>query len=116
MCWDAKKRGHAGGYYYRSFREAGRVRKVYVGRGPQAEEAARQVEQRRQARQAEREARLQEQTRLAGAEQRLHDLRTLADALVRATLHAAGFHRHHGTWRKRRHARDGHTHEGDQHT
>src|SRR3712207_5762858 len=105
MSWDQK--GKYGPYYYRTLREGRTVRKLYLGKGKQAEAAARDVEQRRQARQAAREAWHQEQARLAGAEQQLHDLRALAQVLVRAFLDGAGYHEHRGEYRRRRHARDG---------
>jgi hypothetical protein len=54
MSWNA--RGQHGPYFYHSFRVDGRVHKIYVGRGQQAEELARQIEQCKQGRQAQREA------------------------------------------------------------
>lgn len=38
--WDRKQKGPGTGYYYRSVRDGDRVRKVYLGRGPAAHEAA----------------------------------------------------------------------------
>jgi hypothetical protein len=110
MGWDAKG-GHSR-YYYRSIREGDRVRKVYVGRGQQAENLARQVEQRRQERQAQREARHREFAEVASAEEKLRELHDLADLLMRAVLLGTGLHEHRGLWRRRRYGRDGHQDPG----
>jgi hypothetical protein len=104
MSWDRK--GPCGPYYYRSTRQGDKVRKVYLGRGPRAEAAARRVEARRQARQAERAACRRDVAKVAAAEQALVDLTALARHLVRAALVAAGFHERRGQWRKKRNGRD----------
>lgn len=106
MSWDTK--GKSGPYYYRSVREGGRVRKIYVGRGPRADEAAREVEQRRQAHQAGLEARHREQARTAVAEARLNELQTQLNLLIQAVLLVAGFYKHHGQWRRRQQVREDH--------
>jgi hypothetical protein len=103
MAWSRKQRGPESGYYYRSRRVGRRVIKLYVGRGPDAELAARRDERERQGRRAEREAFLDEQVRLAAADVAFGDARALVDLLVRATLITSGFHLHHGSeWRRRR--------------
>lgn len=100
MAWE-QRRGHW--YYFRSVRTGDGSRKVYVGRGAAAQEAARQVEQDRIARLAQREAIRVEQLRYALADSSLRDLRTMLQTLVRATLIALGYHCHHrGEWRRRR--------------
>ena len=99
MGWDKKG---ARAYYYRTVREGGKVRKVYVGQGRQAEELAREVEHRRLERQAEREARQRDQAQVLLAEQMLAELRALTEVLVRLTMDAAGYHQHKGQWRRRR--------------
>lgn len=104
MSWDA--RGRHGLYFYRSVRVDGRVRKVYVGRGRQAEEMAREVEQRKQERQARRDAVQQEVERVAVAEQKLQELQDMADLLMRAVLTGMGLREHRGQWRRRRYGRD----------
>src|SRR5262245_17440539 len=110
MSWD-KKRGH-GPYFYRAVRLDGKVRKLYVGRGEEAERQARQVEQRQQQLLAQREARQQELARIAAAEDRLRDLLALTDVLVRGVFLAAGFHQHKSQWRRKRHGRDSHNQRG----
>jgi hypothetical protein len=102
MAWHEKQRGPKGGYYYRSKRVNGRSVKVYVGRGPDAELAARLDERERQDRRTEREVQLAEQVRLAAADLALQEARVLADLLVRATLILRGYHLHRDEWRRRR--------------
>lgn len=107
MGWDAKGKG-GNRYYYRSERRPGRPHpvKVYLGKGSQAEDAARQLEERHLARQArreaDREAVLSEVTRVAVADAALQEVRNLVQHLVRAALHEAGYHEHRGEWRRRR--------------
>lgn len=43
MSWDKNQHGHKDGYDYRSIRVGDRVRKVYPGRGQQADIAVRQT-------------------------------------------------------------------------
>jgi hypothetical protein len=102
MAWSRKQRGPKGGYYYRSKRIAGKAVKLYIGRGPGAELAARLDECERADRRAEREAFLAEQVRLAAAAVAFADARALADLLVRATLIFRGYHLHRDEWRRRR--------------
>ena len=102
MVWSRKQRGAKGGYYYRSKRIAGRPVKLYVGRGPDAELAARLDARERQDRRAERAAFLAEQVRLAVVDLALQEARALVDLLVQTTLVLGGFHNHHGQWRRRR--------------
>ena len=108
MSWDAKSGSKR--YYYRSVRDGDRVRKIYLGCGPEAEKAAREVEQRRIQRKANQEALRREQTALSGANEAIDALQTLTQGLYEAFLVANGCYQHHGQWRRRRHARDGHHH------
>jgi hypothetical protein len=100
MGW-AERKGQQ--YFYRSIRdENGRVKKVYLGRGPDAEEAAAEIEQRRQARLAETNARRTAEERYAAAVGPLEELCQITDLLARATLAKAGYHQHaRGAWRRR---------------
>ena len=107
MAWDRKARGDRRGYYYRSVRVGGEVRKVYLGRGDGALAAARQVEGRHEQRQALRRALLDEQAEVAQADDLLRQLHALLTLFVEAVLHDAGYHSHHGSWRRRRHGDDG---------
>ena len=103
MSWEARTGGGNQGYFYRSVRRGDRIDKEYLGRGPEAEEAARQIEQRRQERQTVREALQKELAQRHVAEQQLHELQEVAYLLVRAVLTGAGYHRRRGEWRKKRH-------------
>ena len=96
MAWEARGGGR---YYYRVVRDGGRVRRLYLGNGPVAELAARDVELRR----AERQARARSQARLESAEAASRELAELTDLLAQVALVAAGYHRHdRGKWRRRR--------------
>jgi hypothetical protein len=99
VSWDRKRRG--GTYFYLARRLNGRSIKVYLGRGPEAEAAARQLEERRRARQARREAWLRDQAQVAAAEQALQAFGELVSLLARATRILGGYHEHHGQWRRR---------------
>src|SRR3954447_7449028 len=91
------------GYYYRSVRDGDRVRRVYIGKGPAAQLSALLVEERRSERRALSRAWRAREAALAGPDDRLRELSELADGLTRATLLAAGYHRHdRGAWRRRR--------------
>jgi hypothetical protein len=114
LSWDRKKRGR-GLYFYRSVREGGQARKQYVGRGREAEDLAREVEERRAARLAEQAARNAEQARVAAAERPLRELRNMVHLLVRVVLEAAGYHLHRGQWRRRRYDSDRNTDRGGTH-
>ena len=94
-------------YYYRSVREGGRVRRVYVGNGPAAEAAARAAEVtraiQRSARQRSNTAGHEEQDRLDAARTPLGRLDALADILATLALIDAGYHRpNRGIWRRRK--------------
>ena len=104
MSWD--KKGLSGSYFYRSVREGKKVLKQYVGCGPKAERAAREVEQRRRDRLAAREALVDEQIRCAEADARLRELDELVTDLVRASLLAGGCYSHRGQWRRKGHDRN----------
>ena len=92
------------GYYYRSERNGGRVRSVYVGKGLMAEiflqlDAKRHAEE-AALRQERAEMDAEDATMAAFA----HDVTTLA----RAAMYAAGGYRHHkGDWRRRREESEG---------
>lgn len=100
MGWE--HRGHAGPYYTRSRRRNGRVVREYVGRGALAEQVARQDAVARASREAARSARTRERDSLQAARGSLQALRAQLDSLTSAALEAAGYHQHHGQWRRRR--------------
>lgn len=109
MSWDKKARGHKGGYLYRNRRVNGRPVKEYLGRGHVAEMAALLDEHAREERQAARLKTLQERANLGVADLALKRSRELTNLLAEATLILAGYHLHHGCWRRRRatHAKNG---------
>ena len=99
MAWE--RRGSRS-YYYRSVREGDRVRKVYVGTGPTAEQAAEADRRRRQ-------RRLEERQRVSALVLELESAARFADYgreefIQRASelLNETGYRYHRGSWRKRR--------------
>ena len=100
-------------YLYRKIRSGGKVKTVYVGRGPAAELVALEMERRKEEGAAKRSA-VQEQKVAAD---RLRQLAEQAadqfQLLVRATLVAAGWYQHNRCeWRPRRFANGGAEAEG----
>jgi hypothetical protein len=90
-------------YYYRSKREGGRVVTEYVGTG----EVARLLSQLdtidRDEREAERQAERAERERYDAEDRAVAAWCEDVEAVARAALGAAGYHRHkRGEWRKRR--------------
>ena len=96
MSWERRK---GSSYYYKGAREGKRVRKVYLGGGPEAVEAARVDAERRAQEQAERTARAEVEQLDAQNDQ----ICRAVQRLMAAVLYSAGFHQHaRGAWRKRR--------------
>jgi hypothetical protein len=91
------------GYYYRVRKVNGRVVREYVGGGPVGQLAAAcDAEERARRRRWTAEA-AAERERAEALDRLVRELDALADTLVRATMLAAGFRRHHrGDWRRRR--------------
>ena len=99
MAWEQR-----GGrrYYYRCVRKGDRVRKVYVGTGPAADQAAETDRRHRQ-------QRLERKQRMSALVLELELAARFADHgheefLQRATelLNEAGYRYHRGSWRKQR--------------
>lgn len=84
-------------YFYRAARVNGRVTLTYLGSGPEAEAAAREIEERRQKRAAARSASQAFTAALAP----FLDLSELCDGLMQSTFITNGYHQHHGEWRRR---------------
>ncbi len=98
MAWE--KRGSKT-YFYRSRRQAGRVRKVYYGGGPLGRLAAEVDALRRAEEQHERDARRARKEQLDAALALSRSLGRACGLLVAASLLAAGFHRPgRHRWRK----------------
>jgi len=94
-------------YYYRSYRAGGRVMRLYVGQGIEAEAAAAEVERRRQARLARAEQLKADREHHREAIEPLDGFCDLTDLILGLTLVGAGFRRHaRGHWRLRRLRRD----------
>jgi hypothetical protein len=90
-------------YRYRSVRTAdGRVRKEYLGRGPEAVEAERRAAEARAARKADAAAARDLEASLAEADRLGRELDADVNAAVGAFLDSIGVHVHKGTWRCKR--------------
>src|SRR3954469_14032080 len=94
-------------FFIRSVRRDGRVTSEYVGSGPLAEYAFATSLDLRERREADREARRAANadlmSRIDAAQAPMRAYCALADALVRAAMEGAGYHRpKRGVWRKHR--------------
>ena len=99
MGWEAR-RGRR--YYYRAKKVGGRVVKEYVAAGPLAELLAAHDARERAERLAAAEARRAERARLATIDGPAEVSHEAVEALLRASLVLAGYHRHQrGEWRRR---------------
>ena len=99
MPW--KKRGRYR-YYYKNERVGRRVVSHYIGRGELAGLVEAQVEAGKRLRTSERRLKALREAPTP-ADRDLEELSASAELLVRVSLIAAGYHRHHrGEWRKRR--------------
>jgi hypothetical protein len=96
------KRINGRSYFYRSVREGGRVRSEYVGGGEAGHLFAQLIAIDRQEREAEREDRRAERERFEGEERAIAEWFDRVEAVADAAMLAAGFHKHHGQWRRRR--------------
>jgi len=89
-------------YYYRARKVDGRVVKEYVGHGPLSEAMVAQDELARVERRAAAEARGRRQSQLNDLDRAVDAAGASIETLFRASLTAAGYHRHHrGEWRRR---------------
>lgn len=105
MGWET--RDGRGRYYTRSRREGGRVVREYVGTGATAEAIAHLDALVRERRAAERSAWSRERSFTDDLTAAVLAFNALGEALARAALMAASYHRHHRrAWRKRRHDQD----------
>ena len=101
MGWE--NRGEHGPYYTRTRKVEGRVVREYVGGGRVGELAAQDDRRARAARAEAANEWREECERMAALDSLVDDVSEAADILVKATLLAAGYHRHHrGEWRRRR--------------
>jgi hypothetical protein len=97
MGWDNR------GYYYRSRKVNGRVKREYIGAGPGADLAAQLDAGRRADQEAARQSEHARRQELADLDAPLDALDELVDLVARAALLAAGYRQHRrGEWRKKR--------------
>jgi hypothetical protein len=90
-------------YYTRSRRVSGKVKRTYIGIGPEAELAATMDKARCSQRKATTDAQRAMIARLEELGNLTHDLDEHLRILVEAVMLAAGYHRHdRGQWQKRR--------------
>jgi hypothetical protein len=101
MPWES--RNGRGRYYTQSYREGNRVRRRYIGQGPYAAQIAQaDAFQKRRLNDAKLELR-EAENQIRQVESRMKDFHDSVELLSRASLIAAGYHRHdRGEWRKRR--------------
>ena len=108
MSWDRKGRSRSR-FFYLSVRVGGRVKKVYVGKGPKARAAAQILKERKEAWMAARIARQRIMEQTIEADRLLGDFIREVNVLTAATMLVAGWHNHKGQWRRRRDDRNCHT-------
>ena len=89
-------------YYYKSRRIGNTVRKLYVGSGDVAKQAAANDTAAKVKRTADQTALAEFQTRLAGVDQLAADVDQGVRLLTEAALLTAGFREHRGEWRQQR--------------
>ena len=101
MAWET--RNGKGRYYTRSRKEGGRVVRVYIGMGREAEAVAEADQRRREQLTQERLAHAQAAARFNAADDALNAFCASTDAQLQAALIEAGYHQHkRGEWRRRR--------------
>lgn len=89
-------------YYYAKEREGGRVVSRYIGAGDLARLVEMMEAGRRVDREVEREMWRSEVAAIEREDERAEQVFVAADELMKAALHAAGFHQHKRQWRRRR--------------
>jgi hypothetical protein len=101
MTWESRK--GRGRYYTRSRRINGKRVRQYVRLGTEAKQAAAEDARAREERQARADTLRAEQERWNALDAVADGFSGALNLLVKASLAAAGYHRHdRGTWRKRR--------------
>jgi hypothetical protein len=101
MGWETRRNGRR--YYYKASKVNGRVVKQYLGAGEFAELLAQMDELDAERRQLKAEEERAAHAELQALDDQVRELNDLVDALTRAVLLLAGYHRHdRGEWRKQR--------------
>jgi hypothetical protein len=96
VAWETR-RGRK--YYYVSVRRGSCVRKLYLGNGDSAQEAAKTIEAARAGRAEAAQRRAQECEPIDEMTSELDELGKLLDVLTSGRLLRCGWHKHHGQWR-----------------
>ncbi len=91
-----------GGYWYRSRRNGPQVETEYLGAGDLGELSAYLDAAKQEERREEREAMQALRDEQAAIDRQLDAAGAALGGLVGAILEGAGYHKHKGTWRKRR--------------
>jgi hypothetical protein len=99
MAWEKR---HKSTYYYRSLRVGKKVRRDYMGSGPEAQLSADLDIQRRERRLVERVGWTDFVARVREADAALENLSRHCRLLMAVVLLAQGFHSHNSEWRKYR--------------
>ncbi len=89
-------------YYYRTIREGGKVRRVYLAAGELARIAHERETMNAAAEEERRKREREDLESLKALAAPLRELDEGAEILTRAVLVAAGYHRHKGQWRRKR--------------
>jgi stress response protein SCP2 len=90
------------GYYYHARKVNGHVVKTYVGKGLDRQMMVQLARLNRDHHELLAIAGRNERQRLQELDDLLDKLTNAAEALMRASLEAAGYHQHRGQWRKKR--------------
>ena len=102
MAWETRK-GSSNKYYYRSVRVGSRIKKVYLGRGIDAQSTAMSAEDARGRRQAEKLVTEIQSQIMREAMELTSELRSVVKDLIESELKSNGYSRtNDGKWRKRR--------------
>ena len=110
-----EKRSTSGQYFYVSYRDpvSGKVKKRYLGHGPEAAAAAADLADRKKQRETERRDFEASRSELRVVDALMSALDGAAATLLEAALLAAGYHReNYGPWRHRRRILNGHGRHG----
>jgi hypothetical protein len=99
MGLEKRKRGI---YYYKKLRIGNRVISKYVGGGLNALLAHNDAKINAEQRKAHRKKFIQDQKQIADLDKNIEEIFKLVDSLSTSELLLSGFHKHRGTWRKRR--------------
>ena len=89
-------------YYTQSVRENGKVKRIYLGKGERAQNAAARDMEARLKKLAEREASDMMRIKQEGVDRAMQEYDRAVDRALCATLTELGYHRVRGEWSKKR--------------